>query len=208
MTRNPRQFATAAIVCFSYSVFTLLLVHAFRQDYAWRSHMISDYAVGRYGWVMQTWFVATGCGVLALLLGLIRIGPSSGIARIGTTLLGVACVGLVVSAIFSTDLPGAPPTRSGAVHDIGFLVNVGSLVLATGLLSFSFGGDWRWRSFRFVALLLTSLIVIALVLQFLTLHRGMPYGYTNRVFVAVLFAWFFATSIRLRAVERESAKGA
>ena len=55
------------------------------------------------------------------------------------------------------------------------------------------------------ALVLASLSVIAFVLQFLTLHRGMPYGYANRLFVIVLFAWFLGTWIRLRAVARDSA---
>jgi hypothetical protein len=57
-------------------------------------------------------------------------------------------------------------------------------------------------------LTLAALILLAFVLQFFTLHRGMPYGYTNRLFVAVLFGWLLATSIRLRAVERDSAREA
>jgi hypothetical protein len=198
-------FVTTAISCFCYSLFALLLLHLLRPDYALRSHMISDYAVGPYGWVMTTCFLAMGCGLLALLLGLFRSGPRSAVARIGTLLLGIAVLGLVVSAIFPTDLPGAPSTRSGAIHDTSFLVNVGSIILATMLLSLSFGGDSRWRPYRRTAVLLASLIVIAFVLQFLTLHRGMPYGYTNRLFVALLYGWLLVTSIRLRAVARDSA---
>ena len=207
---NPRRFtstvfATTAIVCFSYSVFALLLLHLLRRDYVVRSHMISDYGVGPHGWIMSSCFIAMGCGLLMMVLGLLRSGPSSGVARIGTLLLGIAAIGLVVSAIFPTDLPGTPSTRSGEIHDISFLANVGSIILATLLLSFSFGSDSRWRTYRPTALLLVSLILIAFVLQFLTLHRGMPYGYTNRLFLAVLLGWLFATSIRLRAVSRDSA---
>ena len=74
-------FANTAIACFTYSVLALLLLHVLRPDYAPASHMISDYAVGPYGWVMTTWFLATSCGCLMLLLGLARSGPRSVTAR-------------------------------------------------------------------------------------------------------------------------------
>ena len=194
-------FATASIVCFTYSVLVLLLLHALRPDYAPVHHMISDYAVGPYGWVMTTFFLAMSCGCVMLLLGLVRSGPSAALARIGTLLLAVASVGLVVSAIFPTDVQ-PPSTRSGEIHDLSFLVNVGSILLAIVLLSVSFGGEPRWRPYRPASLSLAGLAVLAAVLQFLTLHRGAPYGLTNRLFVTVLFAWLLATSIRLRAVAR------
>lgn len=200
---TPAAFATTAIVCFAYSAAALALMHLLRPDYPPRSHMISDYGVGPYGWVMSTCFIAMGGGLLTLLIALFQTGPRSGAARIGTVLLGIAAIGVVVSAVFPTDLPGGPSTRSGLIHTISFLVNVGSIILAAVLLSLSFGGDARWRSYRRTALVLTSLIVVAFVLQFLTLHRGMPYGYTNRLFVVTLFAWFLGTSIQLRAVARD-----
>jgi hypothetical protein len=43
----------------------------------------------------------------------------------------------------------------------------------------------------------------AIVLQFLTLHKGAPYGLANWLAVAVILAWLLAISIRLRAVARE-----
>ena len=36
----------------------------------------------------------------------------------------IPAIGLVVSAIFTTDLEGAPPTATGHVHDLSFLANV------------------------------------------------------------------------------------
>src|SRR5882762_1068039 len=74
--RYTSAVATTAIACFTYSVLALLLLHVLRPDYAPVNHMISDYAVGRYGWVMTTWFLATSCGCLMLLL--VRSGPQIG----------------------------------------------------------------------------------------------------------------------------------
>jgi hypothetical protein len=196
-------FAAAAIACFAYSVFVLLMMHVLRPDYAPASHMISEYALGRYGWVMTTCFLAMGCGCVMLLLGLARSGPGSVVAWAGTFLLGVPSIGLVVSAFFPMDRPGTPSTPTGEIHNNSFFVNVVSIILVTVLLSVGFWNHPRWRTYRRTAVTLSALVVIAFVLQFLTLHRGMPYGLTNRFFFAVLSAWFFAISIRLRAVSRE-----
>lgn len=200
-------FATTAIAFFVYAAVALLTLHFLRPDYAPATNFISNYAVGRYGWVMTSWFIAMSCGLLALAAGLYANGLRSIIARLAIFLFVVAAIGLVVSAIYPTDAPGAPSTPTGAIHDMSFLVNVGSIFIATVLLSVSFGAHPTWRSYRRTAWILTSLILIAFVVQFLTLHKGMPYGLANRFFVGVLFAWLFAVSFRLRASPREQAVG-
>ena len=79
-------------------------------------------------------------------------------------------------------------------------MNVGSILLASVLLSVGFGSDPRWRSFKRTAVTLALLLVLAFVLQFLTLHKGSPYGLANRLFVSVLIMWLLAISIRLRRI--------
>lgn len=197
-------YAIVAICCLVYSALALVLLHLLRPDYSPVSHMISDYAVGRYGWVMTTWFIGMSIGCLMLALGLKRSGPNTIPATLGSVLLGVASVGLLVSAAFPTDLDNAPTTQTGNIHTISFLVNIASILIATVLTSLSFGSHPRWRSYRATALTLAALVLAAFVIQFLTLHRGAPYGLANRLFVALLFLWLFATSIRLRSVTRDA----
>ena len=188
---------TMAIGCFAYAGLALLLMHILRPDLVPTSHMISEYAVGRFGGLMQSVFVGLSLGCAALLLGLVRHGPTVIVARLGIALLAVASVGLVVSAIYPMDLPGTPSTRSGELHDLSFLVNVGSIALAIILLTVSFRSDVRWRPYQRTSVVLLSLIALAFVLQFLTLRKGAPYGLANRFFISVVLAWLIATSIRL-----------
>jgi hypothetical membrane protein len=108
-------------------------------------------------------------------------------------------VGLLVSAAYRTDLPGLPDTHEGKVHTISFLVNIVSMLVAIPLLSFGFGQKSSLRSFRPVALGLALAVVLTFLLQFFTLHKGMPYGLTNRLFVIVLLSWLICTAARLRA---------
>jgi hypothetical protein len=164
--------------------------------------MISEYAVGTFGWVMQSVFVGLSLGCAVLLIGLALNGPTSISARLGIGLLGVASIGLIVSAIYPMDLPGTQATRAGELHDLSFIINVGSIALAIVLLTASFGSDFRWRSYRRTSVVLLSLIALAFVLQFLTLHKGAPYGFANRFFISVVLAWLIATSIRLHNLAR------
>jgi hypothetical membrane protein len=195
-------FGTAAIGCIAYAAVALLLMHVLRPDFTPASHMISDYAVGPYGWVMQTIFVGLSAGCTMLLVGLACSGPTSIAARLGVLLLAVASIGLIVSAIFPTDLQGAPATRSGYLHTLSFFVNVASIILAIVLLATSFGSDPRWRPYQRTSVILLSLIALAFILQFLTLRKGAPYGLANRFFICVLLAWVIATSYRLRNLAR------
>jgi len=189
----------AALCCSAYFVLALLLVHIVRPDYTLVDHMISDYAVGPSGWIMTSAFLALSFGCLALAIGLLRDGPKSWLGRIGASLLMVAFVGLIVTALFPTDLETAPSTQTGDIHTMSFLVNVVSIFVSTLCLAFSYGGSPTWQRRRTPALIFAGMLAIAFVAQFLTLHRGAPYGITNRLFVAVLLAWLISNSLWLKS---------
>lgn len=195
---------TVAAAFFFYFVVALVLLHAIRPDYTVVDHMISDYAVGWQGWIMTTAFLSASLGCLALALGLFRDGPVSWLGRIGAALLIVASIGLVVTALFPTDLETAPSTRSGDIHAISFLVNIVSVLLSSICLGLSYGGSPHWRTRRTPALVFAGVMLAAFVAQALTLHRGAPYGITNRLFVVVLMAWLISNSFWLKAAMREN----
>jgi hypothetical protein len=190
-------FATTAIASFAYFAIALLVMHALRPERALATTYISGYAVGPYGWVMTTAWLAASSGCLMLVLGLARRGPRSAAARLGTLILAILSIGLLITAIFP---PG--PTRSGEIHSMTFLINVLCVLLASVLLSVGFGSDPRWRAFRHTAATLASLLVFALVLQLFTAYIEVLYGLANRFFATVLVAWLLATAFRLRAVAR------
>jgi len=197
---RSRLCANVAIACLVYFIAALITLHILRPDYAPRSHFISDYAVGEFGWIMTTAFLALSGACCALAAGMALDGPKSISARTGVVLFFVATLGLILTAIYKTDLPGGPYTRSGDIHEITFRVNTLSLILGSFLLSLSFAVSERWRSFRWPALSIFALIVIAVVIQVKTLHKNAPYGWANRFFVAVMISWLLATALRLRKV--------
>ncbi len=198
--RKAATGATVALCLFGYFSVALIALHFVRPDYTPIDHMISDYAVGRAGWLMTSAFVALGFGCLSLSLGLWRMGPRGVSATIGRLLLIVAFLGLMVTATFPTDLETAKDTLHGAIHTLSFLVNIVSISIAAFTLSLSFGAEPRWKSARLPSLLIVIALIGAFVVQYLTLHRGAPYGFTNRAFVLVVMSWLFFVAFCLRKV--------
>ncbi len=196
---QSRVLSTAAVGFFLYFIAALLLLHAIRPDYTIVDHMISDYAVGQFGWIMTTAFVSLALGCLTLAIGLFRDGLKSWLGRAGAALLVVAFAGLIVSALYPTDLETLPSTRTGNIHTISFLVNIVSILLSTICLALSYARNPDWRRHRAVALAFSGLLIVAFVAQYLTLHKGAPYGITNRLFVAVLITWLILNGFWLRS---------
>ncbi|WP_454883538.1 DUF998 domain-containing protein [Sphingomonas oryzagri] len=196
----------AAMIFFLYFVAALALMHLIRPDYTVVDHMISDYAVGQFGWIMTTAFVSLSLGCLTLAAGLFRSGPSSWLSRTGAALLVVAFAGLIVTALYPTDLETAPSTRTGDIHAISFLVNIASILLSTVCLAFGYAFSPDWRRQRAVALAIAALLIVAFVAEYLTLHKGAPYGITNRLFVGVFMAWLILNSLWLKSPSLKSDK--
>lgn len=157
-----RPLGTGATVAIAYFLLGLAVLHFLRPDYVPARHMISDYAVGPFGWIMTSAFLALSLCCAMLMLGLAVAGPRTVPARLGIALLGVAFCGLIVTAIFPTDIPGAPQTSSGDIHNATFLINVGSLLAATVLLTAAFTRDPDWRAVSRLATLLAALRLRAL----------------------------------------------
>jgi hypothetical protein len=84
---GSKPLAEVAMGCFGYFIVMLVLLHGLRPDYTPVDHMISDYAVGRLGWVMTTAFVALAVGCLTLGLGMALAGPKALPGRAAVLLL-------------------------------------------------------------------------------------------------------------------------
>lgn len=199
---RSRLLGTTAAAFFFYAILVLALLHALKPEYAPTSHYISEYALGRYGWLMGTFFLALGAGALVLAFGLSRSGLTSRTARVGTFVLGVLALTSVVAAACPMDPPGGPATLVGTIHAYNFYLSITALLLTQVLLSLGFGREGRWRSYQSTSIILTSLLVLAYALQFVAIMRSSQEGLANRFFGIVWIAWLVATALRLRRLDR------
>jgi hypothetical membrane protein len=153
---------------------------------------VSELAVGPYGWIQTANFLVLGAAIGAYA-----------IAR-RSVLFGVAALGVLLSAVYETDLPGAAVTSHGSVHNLLFVVAFLSLVVAIAR-----------RGGRPVALGTFALMV---VFALFTGDVGDPLhsaaGLIERVMIGVPLAWIAvsaaqeldAVAPRIRRVEAADAR--
>jgi hypothetical protein len=108
----------------------IVLLHFIKPELDPRTRMISEYALGLHGWMMQFAFfcIALSCGALAAATRALQLS-------LGSALLAICSVGFAGAGVFVTDpvsLSQRTQTRSGALHVLfAFIVIVIFPTMAT-----------------------------------------------------------------------------
>jgi hypothetical protein len=167
--------------------------------------MISRYALGPYGWLMALCFAAWAAAT-ALVFVALAPRTSSGLDRVGQTLLLAASVGLAMAARFPMDPVGTPRSDmsfSGKIHGIAFLVGVPALVLAVSTLSLSLAryGSHAAMPLAFLsaAIWLSLIGMIAIGAMVGPDHGPNPqvpwlFGWVNRLLMVAYSLWLIVVA--------------
>src|SRR5215216_7052563 len=115
--------AAAQLVLVTVGAFSLLLalLHVLKPelDPSWR--MISEYEIGRYGWIMRLAFLALASSCVTLFVA-IRSQAQTTSGRIGMAFLLLSAAGMAVAAVFIADPITASQeelTTHGNLHALG-----------------------------------------------------------------------------------------
>jgi hypothetical protein len=190
------------MLAFGYAALAVIALNFLRADYDPMRHAMSDYAVGPYGGLMGSAFIALSLGMFALLGGLVQAGPPSLVGRIGYVFLGIAAVGTFFASVFKVDIPGAPYTQHGTLHIYDAILNFTTLIATSLLLSIAFRLDARWHSYFGLSLALALAIPVTFLVWFLSSNA--LFGVANKIFFAALVTWLLATGHQLRTVARKA----
>jgi hypothetical protein len=196
--RAARLSLVAASVC----VVLFAAVHIIQPevDPSWQP--ISEYALGRFGFVMTTVFLAWGLAAISLAVALRSHVKTLG-GRIGLGFLVIGGLGPILAAIFPMDPLTTPVSEMSAtsmVHSLGATLGDG-LPIGAALITWSLvRNNPAWRSARrplvlaTVVVWLASLSVTVSMLVFLPQAGGqlgpdVPVGWQNRAMVVAYAAW-------------------
>lgn len=192
--------ATAAIVGTTYFVVIIAAMHFLSPDMNPIERPTSEYAVGPFGYLMTSAFVALSLSTWALIIGLRRDLSRPAQSRLGLFFLGVFGIGLLVAATFPIDLDGAPQTLAGTIHAIDGPLTFLSLIVGTNLVSRRFKQDVRWRPIHRFASVLALIMIPEFVAGGLARARETGAGgIAQRILVVTFATWFVLTALRLRA---------
>jgi hypothetical protein len=131
----------AARVAFAAAATSLLLLaalHVLRPDLdpSWR--MVSEYAIGKFGWVQTLVFLLMAASSASLLVA-IRSEVRTLWGKIGLVFLVLAAVGFFLGGVFNAEHP---------LHMLVFLIGAPGMSLAAGLISVSVARNPAWASAR------------------------------------------------------------
>jgi len=169
-----------AIVC---------LLHFIRPDKNPLSCFVSEYAVGNYGWLMTIAFYALVFGASVLLTALRKNRKGAVITS------GIFCAGILLAAIFPTDLPADPPTAGGLIHGFAALI----ALLSLGISMIALGTVFKkYNTLKKMAKLSIYFGVLSLVLLIIFIASPFSFrGLTQRLLLTCDISWLFLLSRNL-----------
>lgn len=197
---NAARISIAAGVLFALSLGSLHLLEP-EFDPTWR--FISEYALGKFGWLMSLAFVA-----IAVSLASIGVAIFSRVRNlvgyIGLVILGLGVVGLLIASSFKTDpifTPQEELTSSGQMHVLGASLDYSPLAFL--LLSFSLARHTDWVSIK-KWLFIISILSIILTIGFIftipmdgVFGPGVYTGLVGRFLMLSYFGWLVVTAMQV-----------
>jgi hypothetical protein len=175
----------------------LACLHLLSPEFDPSLRVLSEYANGRYRWVLSVLFVSWAISSWALA---IAIWPHvNGIAgKIGVCFLIAAGVGEAMASIFHIDHP---------LHGLAGAIGVLSLPIAAMLISVRLRRDPAWAGAKNLLLWTANATWVILVLMFAAVfimirgytlagHRIIVVGYANRLLVVLYCAWVITVAVQ------------
>jgi len=155
-----RVAAWVALMATAATILLLAALHILSPEFSPSWRVISEYAFGRYPWLLSLMFASWGIGTWALVIA-IRSQIHSAGGKLGLYFLTLAGVGEGMAAGFDITHPIG--------HGIAGMLGVLGFPIAGVLLSIGLGRTEAWRSARKPLLSLANLSWISVVLLIATL---------------------------------------
>ena len=200
----------AAYVSFGTAAFFLVLLavlHVVKPEFdpSWR--FVSEYAIGRHGWIMVLAFISLAISCIALVPAIRSQIETTG-GRIGLILLLVVAVALIVAGIFVADPITAGQdqlTTHGNLHGLAASIGIPGLPIAAVLISRSLSRNLAWSEARLILRLTAHLTWISVLLMSLSMFLMLSeaqgkfgpnvlIGWPNRLVVLSYCAWLMTVS--------------
>jgi hypothetical protein len=161
-------------------------------DPSWR--MVSEYALGSYGWVLLLMFLTWALSCLALFLAVKSQITTIG-GKIGLGFLLLAAVGMTMGGLFDVNHD---------LHGLAAMIGIPSLPIAAVLISLSLGRNPAWISARRSLLwtaILTWASLVAMNVAIFTgfsptgeINPGAWLGWANRFLILAYNVWLMVVA--------------
>jgi hypothetical protein len=203
--REPGATTRTALTAFviistMYAMATIVLMHLLRPGDDPLSSPISQYAVGRFGFLMTACLILWGMAGWALAAAL-SLGSPGQTSRVGLGLLVFFGAGLIVAGIVSVDVPYDMwnLSRTGAVHVVCASVSTASFPFAALLVSDRRRGDQASALPAPSSEWLLRIILAVMPAVFLSAcFLPAVFGLVQKIYAVLVLQWMLLGSLRGR----------
>ncbi|HEX6035828.1 MAG TPA: DUF998 domain-containing protein [Anaerolineales bacterium] len=202
---NDRTGSTVAIsgpaawISFAASIASLVflaVLHLLSPEFSPSSRMVSEYALGSYGWVLLLMFLTWALSCIALFFAIKSHVMTVG-GKIGLGFLLLAAVGMTMGGLFDVNHD---------LHGLAAMIGMPSLPIAAVLISVSLGRNPSWTS-AWRALIWTAILTwVSLVLMNIAIFTGFSptgeanpgawFGWANRFLIIAYDIWLLVVAWR------------
>ena len=196
----PIATLTAISLTCILSFATLIIVlHFLRPDTDPIHRPTSEYAVGKYGYLMTAAFFCMSVATFALVMSLNSAVDRKAKSVIGLVLLIAWAITVWVALIFPIDPEGAAATTAGKIHKTNGPIAFLCLTLGVLFVSSKFKHDENMRLLHPTALILSLILIILFIAVGASFGMGLGYeGILQRIYLIVVVTWFVLTIFRIR----------
>jgi hypothetical protein len=179
-------------------------LHVLPSGYQPVSHAVSDYAVGKYGYLFRAGLWASSLGVLALAAALhegVGVPPLATKDIVFLILIAVARIGMTA---FSTDLEGQGHSRTGLIHYVFAIAALTFTYLAisdmTSVLRSLSSAPWTHGPLHVTGALVEPELVVVVITMIPRLRQA--FGLFERLFLLTTNVWFVLAALLVIARAR------
>ena len=141
----------------------LVVLHAVSPEFAPSWRMVSEYALGKYKWILSLMFFTWGVSTIAVFFAIRSQTKTLG-GKIGLGLFIISAAGMLLAIIFDVSNP---------LHGLATLLGIPTFPVAALLTSASLGRNPAWRPYRRSLMRSAHLTWISLGLMIAMLFIGL-----------------------------------
>ncbi|MHB1059127.1 MAG: DUF998 domain-containing protein [Rhodanobacter sp.] len=187
MAARVRRLGAIALAGIGIFIATAIAVQCLRGDLHWQDAPLSFYLLDAWGHWLQAAYAVLAIALAALGAGYYLALPDGHRSAAPWLLFTAAGIGLCVTALAHSNLPGRAPTLEGFVHGVAAQAAFLCVTVAMLLQSWRLRADARWRA-RFPLAFALALAGFAAIWVDALWH-GMPRGLEQRLVIALILAW-------------------
>jgi len=200
-------FQNIALVAVGIFLTLLIVLHFIEPEFDPSKHLISEYELGHFGWLMSLAFFSLGIGVFTMVLSTLSYTKTKG-SSIGRWFFLIITVSLFGAGIF---YPYTIPNLASKIHTLCGVIVIFTFPIAATLIYKGLANNQLWTEYKKSVLVSTWVVWIGFIVFFGSLiifhpetnedKSGLIVGWQNRFMMVTYSLWILVVAYRVKVLK-------